>query len=339
MKKEISKNSTCKKNFYLPILNELKKTTNLSKIQEKLGISKQILNYYLRQLKKNGLVINPASGWWELTKASKNTTKYGNLLEKDTIRGHGYTAVIIPKRFPENWNKRLEIIKRKGINYKLVGAKETTPRIKVLGRKVWLCNKNIRIFDKSEESYYGLNGIESRKQVFYAFYKVLNALESKLGISLRPYDFQWRKEHYAFIKNDLAIDQNKKGVIWRIKDEEGEWLLIDDSLEKGGELENIGKKSLTTNLQMQKWWNKKKENKFKIDDDYIQKGFGQTNDMIMRVTENQTMFAENMKSHINAIKILGKEVKGLSRTIKGLKRDKQNLQLELKNQKRIGDFF
>jgi len=61
--------------------------------------------------------------------------------------------------------------------------------------------------------------------------------------------------------------------------------------------------------------------------------------MIMRVTQNQTMFAENMESHINAIKILGKEVKGLSRTIKGLKRKNQDLNLELKSQKRITDFF
>jgi len=114
----------------------------------------------------------------------------------------------------------------------------------------------------------------------------------------------------------------------------GEWLLVDDSLEMGGELENTGKKALTTNLQMQKWWNKKKENKFKIDDDYIQKGFGQTNDMIMRVTQNQTMFAENMESHINAIKILGKEVKGLSRTIKRIKKKESRFEFRIKEPKK-----
>ena len=346
MKRVCSKNRLEKKNFYLPILNELKLSTNLTKIREKLNISKQQLNYYLRRLKDSGVIINKSKGMWELTDSSKNPTKYGKNLSKDTIRGHAYIVNVIPSKLPENWKDRLEIIKKKGINYKLVGAKETTPRIKVLGRKVWLCNKHIRIFDKADESYYGLSGIESRKQSFYAFYKVLNALENKLGVSLRPYDFQWKKEHYAFIKNDLAIDQNKKGVIWRISDEEGEWLLIDDSLEMGGELENTGKKALTTNLQMQKWWNKKKENKFKIDDDYIQKGFGQTNDMINGVVQIQKREAEkwneysrDIVEHKNAIKILGKEVKGLSRTIKGLKKDKQDLQLELKHQKRIGDYF
>ncbi len=321
MKKVCSKNQLGKKNFYLPILNELKISTNLIKIKEKLNISKQQLNYYLRQLKDSGLVINKSRGLWELTNASKNPTKYGKNLTKDTIRGHAYIINIIPEKLPENWNKRLELIKKKGINYKLVGAKETTPRIKVLGRKVWLCNKHIRVFNKPGESFYGLNAIESRKQAFWTFYKVLNALEGKLGVSLRPYNFRWQKEHYAFIKNDLAIDQNHKGIIWRIVDEnEDEWLLIDDSLEMGGELENVGKKALLTNLDMQKWWNKKKENKFKVDDDYIQKGFSKTNDMIMKNAGHLNFYAENMRSHVEAIRILSQTIKELKGEVRKLKK-------------------
>jgi len=320
MKKMSSKNRLDKKNFYLPVLNELKTTTNLAKIKDKLGLSKQQLNYYLRQLRDSGLAVNKSRGLWELTNASKNPTKYGRNLSKDTIRGHAYVINLIPEKLPENWNKRLEIIKKKGINYKLVGAKESTPRIKVLGRKVWLCNKHIRIFDKPGESYYGLNGIESRQQAFWTFYKVLSTLESKLGISLRPYDFKWQKEHYAFIKNDLAIDQNHKGIVWRINDEKGdEWLLIDDSLEMGGELENVGKKALMTNLDMQKWWNKKKENKFKVDDDFIQKGFAQTNEMIMKNAEHLNFHAENMRSHVEAIQTLGEAVKDLKDEVMRLK--------------------
>lgn len=317
----VVKNQLEKQNLYLSIIDKLKISTNLNKIQKELNISKQKLNYYLRQLKDSGLVINKSRGLWELTNASKNPTKYGKNLTKDTIRGHAYIINIIPEKLPENWNKRLELIKKKGINYKLVGAKETTPRIKVLGRKVWLCNKHIRVFNKPGESFYGLNAIESRKQAFWTFYKVLNALEGKLGVSLRPYNFRWQKEHYAFIKNDLAIDQNHKGIIWRIVDEnEDEWLLIDDSLEMGGELENVGKKALLTNLDMQKWWNKKKENKFKVDDDYIQKGFSKTNDMIMKNAGHLNFYAENMRSHVEAIRILSQTIKELKGEVRKLKK-------------------
>ncbi len=321
MKEVSSKNQLEEKNFYLSVLNELKLSTNLTNIRKKLNISKQQLNYYLRQLRDSGLVINKSRGLWELTGASKNPTKYGKNLNKDTIRGHGYVINIIPEKLPENWDKRLEIIKEKKINYKLVGAKGSTPRIKVLGRKVWLCNKHIRVFDKPGESHYGLNSIESRKQAFWTFYKVLNALENKLGFSLRPYDFKWKKEHYAFIKNDLAIDQNHKGIVWRIVDENrDEWLLIDDSLEMGGELENVGKKALTTNLHMQEWWNQKKKNRFKVDDDYIQKGFSQASEMIMKNAQHLNYYAENMRSHVEAIQTLSQTVKELKDEVTKLRR-------------------
>ncbi len=259
-----SKNSTWKKNFYLAIFSELSHTTNLKKIRKKHGLSKQKLNYYLRQMKKQGLVINPSYGTWKPLKQSKNSTKYGFLLKKDNIRGHAYIINIISKKLPKNWNKRLKIIQEKGIHYKLVGAKQTTPRIKILGRKVWLCNNHIRIFDKKGESYYEINAIESRKQAFWTFYKIINILENKLGFNLRPFDFQWRKEHYALIKNDLAIQENNKGNIMRISDEEGEWLIIDDSLERGGELENVGKKALPENIKLSKWWNALKEDNFEF---------------------------------------------------------------------------
>lgn len=308
-----SKNSTRENSFYLSILNELNLSTNLINIRNKLGISKQLLNYYLRGMRKSGLIINRSSGLWEVLEGSKKLTKYGILLTKDTIRGHAYIISVKPKKFPENWSKRIEILEKRGINYKLVGAKETTPRIKVLGRKVWLCNNRIRIFDKKGESYYGLNAIESRKQAFWGLYKVVSALENKLGLNFRPLDFEWRKEHYALIKNDLAIDQNQKGIIWRIKDGEGEWLLIDDSLGEGGELENIGKASFRTNIPMQRWWNDQKKTKFEVTPNFIL-------NTMNGIQQNQLVFDRNMKSHLEVLGKLGRAVDKLTEKIEGFRK-------------------
>lgn len=302
------KNSTCKKDFYTAILDELKVSTNLPKIQKKLGLSRQGLNYYLRQLKKHGAIINKSKGWYEVVKTCKNTTKYGSNFVKDSARGHAYIVNIYPEKLPKDWNNRLEIIKKKKINYKLVGAKETTPRIKVMGRKVWLCNNHIRIFDIQHQSYNGENGIESRKKVFWIFYKILGALENKLGVSLRPYDLEWKKEHYALIKNDLAIDHNQKGIIMRVSDEDGEWLLIDDSLGEGGELENVGKKSLVTNIDMQKWWNKKKENKFKIDDDYIKENISEVKQRLKELSQQNIDLSMVLSQVTNNLITVSKEV-------------------------------
>lgn len=255
-----------------------------------------------------GLVRNVSYGRWEVINQSKNSTKYGIKLTKDMVRGHGYVINIIPEKLPEKWSKRLQIIRDKKINYKLVGAKQTTPRIKAMGRKVWLCNDHIRIFDIKDKSYYQDNSINSRKIAFLEFYRVIEALENKLGISLRPFDIEFKKEHYALIKNDLAIEHNRRGEIMRVSDEKGEWLLIDDSLEMGGELETVGKDALVTNMQMQKWWNKKKENKFKIDDDYIKNNISEVNSILKELSQQNIDLSMTLSQVSNNLIAVSKEV-------------------------------
>ena len=304
---------TRKNFFYLPILNELKTKTNLSKIQKKLSISKQKLNYYIRGLKKQGFIIQKGRGWYEVTNKVKDLTKYDNFLSKDISRGHGYVWEI---KFPQeiqDWDKRIDKLKEKGIHYTLVGALKTTPRIKILGRKVWLCNDHIRIFDKKNNSYYGTTAKESKYYALKESLLIVGVLNNKLGINLREIDLTFKKEHYALIKNDLAIEHNKKGEIIRISDKFGEWLLIDDSLEQGGEMETIGKKSYPTNIKLQKWWNDKKEHDFKITDTFLLERMNQ-------VTENQMAFAKNLESHIEAIKTLSQAVKELKEEIKKFKK-------------------
>jgi biotin operon repressor len=327
------KNQPIKKDFYLTILNALKQTTNLSKIRKDLSISKQNLNYYLRRLKKEGLVENDSYGSWRLTKESKNPSNHRKLLRKDSIRGHG---VVVTISFPEikGWENRINILKSKGIHFKLVGAKETTPRIKILGRKVWLCNKSIRIYDKPDESYYGLNAIQSRVLAFNEFKKIVSILENKLGIKLNPSDIQFKKEHFALIKNDLAIEHNQKGDILRVADDSGEWLVVDDSLGQGGELETIGKKALVTNVPMQKWWNDMKETKFEVTPKFILNSINQ-------VTQNQMMFNQNIESHIQSVKSLGHSAEAnatsvelLSDVVRDLKDEIINLKKEISSLKR-----
>jgi len=307
--------STCKKNCYLLVLNELKVSTNLTKIQENLSISKQKLNYYLRQLKEKGLVVQKSRGWYEAVKDCKNSTKYGSILKKDSIRGHAYIWNAKISEITSKWKNRIKILNKLKINYKLVGAKETTPRIKVLGRKVWLCNNHLRIFDKKDESYYSDDAKGSRVLAFREIKLIINALNNKLGLQIKPSDISFQREHYALIKNDLAIEENRRGNIVRVSDKEGEWLLIDDSLERGGELENIGKKALGTNIPMQNWWNDSKSTRFKVTPSFILEGMNNTNKMINQVTSNQLMFNNNFETHVEAIKTLSNEVMRLGDVI------------------------
>lgn len=332
MKKEVKKRLN-KKEFYTPILNLLKTTTNLTKISKQLSISKQNLNYYLRNLNKKGYIIKKDKGWWELTEKSKNSTKYGGeFLPKDFIRGHAYIWTIKLAKEIEGWDKRIEILSKKGINYNLVGILKDIPRIKVLGRKVWLCKNHLRIFDNKNASYYGENSIEARNRALNELFLIVGALERKLGVFLKPLELEWAKEHYALIKNDLAIDQNRKGIIWRISDELGEWLLIDDSLEEGGELENVGKKSFQVNPKMQKWWNENKKTNFEVTPTFVL-------NVMNGIQQNQLIFDKNMQSHIEAIQNLSKGVKKLTRVMKGILTENRDLKLKSKHQKKLGDFI
>jgi len=252
-------------------------------------------------------------GWYEVkkeVKSSKNMTKYDIKLKKDMVRGHAYIWRIELTRKPENWNKRLNLIKKKKINHKLVGALKTTPRIKVMGRKIWLCNDHIRIFDIEKSSYYGNDNKEARENSTMKLFEIVKALENKLGFLIKPFEFSVQKEHYALIKNDLAIDHNKKGVIMRIEDEEGEWLLIDDSLGMGGELETIGKNAYKNNKPLQNWWNDMKRTEFKITPSFLMEQLAETKSNFNEIGKMIKESSENQFSGELRIKQLESRIRG-----------------------------
>lgn len=283
------------------ILAEMKNGFSPAMISKKYKVNKSTLQYYLRKLKKKDLIEKVGYGTWiikkELKKEVSKSTKYGSVKKIDSIRGHAYIWNARLDKTPKNWNKRLKILKKRKINFKLVGAKGTTPRIKVLGRKVWLCNHHLRIFDKKEESYYADNAPKSRLLAFKQIKLILTALNHKLGTNLKPSAIRFQREHYALIKNALAIEENRKGNIWRVKDQNGEWLIIDDSLGRGGELETVGKKALANNVPLQKWWNDHKKNNFEVDSSFILKAFGMVHQNMHGMMLNQQMNDKNIVKH------------------------------------------
>ena len=114
--------------------------------------------------------------------------------------------------------------------YKLIGIKKT-PRIIIKNRKVWLCNKSLVIYDIN--SFIGANSIESRKLAVWGLKQILEAFESKLKINIKIngiYEFKVSREHYALMKNNLAIQCNKNKEKVYVYDKEGLWFCIDNSL-------------------------------------------------------------------------------------------------------------
>lgn len=270
-----------KNDFYLSILQLLKLGHNPSFISKKLKISKQKLNYYIRQLKKEGLIKKIGYGVWEV----KNNTLNTLTQKPKKIRGHAFIWTIkLNKKY--NW-KRLKL------QHKLI--RNCIPRVIINGRKIWLGKKTITIYEIN--SFYGENSIQARKYAVISLLELLETIEKKLNINLKPYYFKPAREHYGMIKNELARQYNRKGEKLHIKDGQDEWLWIDDS-ESLGELET---NNIIISKQVQDWWNNHKKYKFQVTPQFLM-------ERIYEVTENQMMFAKNLKSHIKAIKALTKAV-------------------------------
>lgn len=276
--------------FYFTLLDLLKQGKNPAQITKELTISKQKINYYIRQLKKEGQLIKRGYGVWEIKQVKKIGSDHPTQKPKE-IRGHAFIWTIkLPKKF--NWKELLNI------DYKLVRG--NIPRLIIKNKKIWLGQYTITIYEP--HSFYGRNAIESKKYAVISLLEVLGLLEQKLGINLKPYLFKPAREHYGIIKNDLAQQCNRKGEKLHIHDNlEGEWLWIDDSLQLG-ELETGGTKALVRNIQVQNWWNDMKKHNFEVTPSFLLESMNQ-------VTQNQMMFAKNIEQHMNILNEMSKTLK------------------------------
>jgi len=311
------KNSTSTQNFYLTIIKLLKQNLNPTQISKKLNISKQKLNYYIRQLKKNRIIRKIGYGTWEVVKEVKKSTQVALIkTSKKEVRGHAFMwKVKLPKI--KNWEKRTEILKKLKINFKLINNR--TPRIILQNRKIWLGSKNLIIYEP--QSFIAENSIESRKLAVYGLKSLLEALESKLKVSFKInklYQFKVAREHYALMKNLLAIQCNKQGDKIYVYDAGGLWFCIDNSYNLD-EAETLHKNAMINNLGVQKYFNSHKATNFKVTPEFIL-------DSLNKQIQNQSMFSRNIEKHFevltkigNAIDKLGVEIRGINKQNKILK--------------------
>ncbi|MFP4457173.1 MAG: hypothetical protein ACLFPS_05880 [Clostridia bacterium] len=304
-----------RKNFLLFQIVELfSKGKKAKEVAKELGITKQNLNYYIRKLKKIGKIEKVGYGTWEVKKQvkipTKDTKSKSNNLKQ--IRGHAFIWKV--KHKIKNWE---ELLIKKKINYNYIGIKKT-PRVWINNKKVWLGKKHIIIYEPN--SFYSENSINSKKFAVMKLLETLRELEIKLNINLKPYTFTTAREHYGYIKNDLAIQCNKKGEKIKIYDEEGtNWLWIDDSLSIG-ELE-VGnhKKSVVISKKVQDWYNEMKETKFDVTPKFILNGFNTLTKNQLNQANQIGEFATALNKHIPAYEGMKDLVKELKDEIKGLK--------------------
>jgi len=236
-----------KVNFYLTVYYHISQGLNPTQIAHKYKRSIPYIQYYIRQLKQEGLIKKVGYGTWETTtKQVKNYYKDGgqNFNFSKKVRGHGFQFKLILPRDLKNWERRIEYLTKNNIEYSLVGNKGKIIRILFKGYKVWLCEKTIIVYYPRDMSFFGHSAKESRNNAIHDFYTILSKLEHFLGANFKikgKYLFEVPKRHYALIKNELAgyyLKQNKK---IEIRSEKGElWALIDNSFNLN-EMEQVHK--------------------------------------------------------------------------------------------------
>ena len=319
------------KSFYLNIVQQISQGVNPPQVCLNLKVTKQNLQYYLTKLKQAGVIRKLGYGTWEIAdaylpvkKTSKKTLwvamekpSQSNLyfFTQDSVRGHAFTFTLKIPEHLRNWtNENRELfLSKKNINFTNLTTFGGGQRILYKGRKIWLTNKSVIIYEKS--SYLADTATDAKSHAIYNFISLIKGLERLLHADFteragRQYSFKVSRQHYALVKNALAKQYDAEGKKLNIYSDKGLWFVIDNSFNLH-EAETVHPETADTdNVKVQNFFNSLKEQPL-------------TTGFILKVMDgiqqNQLVFAQNMGSHIKVIKDLGDGVNELASLIDKLK--------------------
>jgi len=318
--------TTRSSNLNLFIYNQIKAGLRPSKICEKFNIKKSTLQYHLSIIKRSGFVKRIGYGVWEICKefnpqeVQKSTKvtyqqlrKYSNFFKSDTVRAHAFQFKLkLPKL--RNWENREKVFLKKNINFKPLkfGGIVRGQSINFRGRKIWLTNKSIIIYEKS--SYLSDTAEESKQQAIHDLIVLIKSLERMLGANFKiasKYVFKVSRQHYSLIKNSLAKQYNQEGKKLGVYSAEGLWFVIDNSFNLH-EAETLHPKTADIdNKKVQDFFNGVKQF-----EDYTPQFVVNT---MQGIQQNQLIFAQNIKSHIKAVQDMSSAANSLKREVSKLK--------------------
>jgi len=342
-KKEVPKNrenQPVKKDWDLFTYLQLKAGLRPSLISKKFNIPKQTLDYRLSSLKQRNLIKKVGYGTYEIIaeyskrspkKPRKSTrvanvtplhlkSKIGTSFKPDSVRGHAFQFKLqLPKNL-RNWGKRELILEKQGIPFKHISLFGGAQSLNFKGNKIWLTNKSIIIYEK--ESFISELAKETKSQAINHFLKIINRLERHLRANFSTYGkyrFKVTRQHYSLIRNALAKQYNASGEKLNIYNDKGLWLLIDNSYNLD-ELETVHPKTgVPDNEKVQNFFNGIKGVE-EYTPQFVVTSIAQNSEKLGLLMKEQVVYAQNIKSHIEAIKDLGSGVKKLVSLVERIER-------------------
>lgn len=251
------------KNFYFAsIFSSIERTHSLPDLE---GTTKQKLNYYVRQLLKEGFIEKVGYGTWNIlrpleVKTSKKINPQSTPDARTTppskkVRGHAFIFRLKLPDIPGWKDKREEVLKKKGIKYDVLPANQGQ-RIWVQDGKVWLCNSSIVFFFR--DSFYSDNARGANSQALATLEERIRKVERLLDCSFEiggGHVFRVCRWHFSLVNNSLARQYNQERKRLYVRNWKGLWLIIDNSHHLN-ELETVAPKSaLLDNAKVDNWFN------------------------------------------------------------------------------------
>lgn len=320
-------------------------------IGKQYGIPDSTIQYHLSALKEQGLIRKVGYGTWECVDQPKKAlpaprglshvgapqhgvlypaprgsrtkvlsksgmhkptiVKQASLdrFKQDAVRAHAFVCTFKVPTGLRNWNnkKRIEYLTGNKIVHVKLNIGGGGQRILVDGKKVWLTDRSIVIYDTA--SYFAEDARHAKSTAIATHIKIIHKIERLLHVSFEigsDYQFKVSRQHYALIHNALAKQYNESGDKLEIRTGKGAWFIIDNSYNMN-EAETVHPSSaMSDNKKVQDWFNGLKQSP--ITPDFLLS-------MMHGIQSNQVVFAENMVSHVDAIKQLGSGVKDMTSAI------------------------
>jgi hypothetical protein len=328
----------------LSIITAIESGVALSSLRRKLAMKESAFQYHLTILKSQGIIRRVGYGTWEVLdqpdSAKKRTTVPSYVgpintqqprstareitqsqltqFQQDAVRAHAFVFTLQVPKSLRNWNnkKRTQYLSAHEIPFKQLNIGGGGQRIIVKDRKVWLTNKSIIIYDKA--SYFAEDALQAKGTAIATHISIIKHIERLLHVEFRigdDYKFKVSRQHYALIYNALAKQYNEAGEKLEVRNGRGLWFLIDNSFNMN-EAETMGDTAMSDNQKVQGYFNGLKDIPASQGAPTYTPAF--VLEVMNGIQQNQMAFAENMASHIDAVKSLGSGVKDMTAAIKRL---------------------
>lgn len=312
-------------NTSLQILKYLTQFITIKKISKYVKISRTATYKHINKLLEKELIRRIGNSY-EVTEQGLHTiNKYSTGL----IRLHNLAFKLTILNKPNNWElKRTKIAEIRSFSKQIELNNNSYEIHNFSNIKIKTTNNSIIFY---MPSFYGKDTDDCFKQALDSLFRVIPKVESIFKIVLikdRKANIEIISSHYAKLQDSLAKLYKAENNKLYVKDESGNiWLIADYSF-RVNELETIYNKTAKEDMDIvQGFLNDLRKNPINQ---------SQLMGMIGQVTANQLIFAENMKSHINAIQTLSKEVKRLSKVFKSTLTE--NTKLKLGTQKTLFEY-